>query len=89
MQYIVQCHVCAWGDRAGTVRDCGEQVDVSINNPLGMYNTQLLRSYAQVDPRVRQLGVLVKKWAKARKINCSRDGTLTSYGMPAKEMLLL
>jgi|LauGreDrversion2_5_1035112.scaffolds.fasta_scaffold197170_1 DNA polymerase sigma len=46
---------------------------------LALVNTKLLRDYASLDPRLRQLVFLVKKWAKVRGVNDSYRGTLSSY----------
>mmetsp|Transcript_16883 Transcript_16883/g.33597 ORF Transcript_16883/g.33597 Transcript_16883/m.33597 type:complete len:1369 (+) Transcript_16883:220-4326(+) len=59
-----------------TQMDC----DISMENPLAVHNTQLLGTYSKIDRRVRELGYVVKKWAKARNINNPSDGTLSSYG---------
>ena len=54
--------------------------DITFHNPLALRNTQLLRAYSEIDPRVRALAYLVKRWAKARDINSPGEGTLSSYG---------
>lgn len=58
----------------------GIQCDVNFFNPLGLFNTKLLRCYSKCDPRVRPMILFVKAWAKRRKINSSYYGTLNSYG---------
>jgi len=58
----------------------GVECDIAYFNPLALRNTQLLRNYSELDPRVRPLGFLVKRWAKARGINNPGGGTLSSYG---------
>lgn len=57
----------------------GIQCDISFSGRLAIYNTELLRCYALCDERVRKVGVFVKKWAKARKINSPYHGTMCSY----------
>ncbi|KAK0249093.1 hypothetical protein LTS09_015766 [Friedmanniomyces endolithicus] len=54
--------------------------DINFFNPLGLHNTQLLRCYSLCDPRVQDMVLFVKSWAKRRKINSSYSGTLSSYG---------
>ena len=54
--------------------------DISINNQLAVANTRLLRTYGNIDMRVRGLVFLVKHWAKRRHLNSPSDGTLSSYG---------
>lgn len=54
-------------------------VDISFCNEVAYHNSRLLRAYSDFDTRARALGVLVKYWAKRRKINSPFDGTLSSY----------
>lgn len=60
--------------------DCGIKCDVNFTNDMAMFNTRLLREYCMLDPRVAQVGVFVKIWAKTRDINTPYYGTLSSYG---------
>ncbi|XP_021904291.1 UTP:RNA uridylyltransferase 1 isoform X2 [Carica papaya] len=53
--------------------------DICINNILAVVNTKLLRDYAQIDSRLRQLAFIVKHWAKSRGVNETYQGTLSSY----------
>ena len=53
--------------------------DVCLDNILACENTALLRMYANIDPRLRQLVLIVKHWAKRREINTAYKGTLSSY----------
>ncbi|CAE7601710.1 Tent2 [Symbiodinium natans] len=55
------------------------EVDVSINNSLPLYNSQLLRAYSILDPRVRPLVLLAKVWAKGKKVCGAQGGNLSSY----------
>ena len=52
---------------------------MSLSNDHALQNTALLRLYADCDPRVRSLVVIVKVWAKRRGISNARNCTLTSY----------
>lgn len=61
-------------------KDCGIQCDINFSNYVALYNTRLLRTYCLHDERVRRMGLIVKAWAKARKINTPYHGTLSSYG---------
>jgi DNA polymerase sigma len=54
-------------------------VDLSFNNPLGVFNTKLIRDYVNMDPRVSDLAFVVKYWSKLRGINDPPSGTLSSY----------
>ncbi|KAJ3016302.1 hypothetical protein HKX48_004116 [Thoreauomyces humboldtii] len=61
--------------------ETGLSCDMNFGNLLGRYNSELLRAYTWVDPRVRPLIVLVKNWAKHRDVNDSAGGgTISSYG---------
>jgi terminal uridylyltransferase len=61
-------------------KDCGAQCDINFTNYVALHNTSLLRTYCTHDERVRRMGLIVKAWAKARKINTPYHGTLSSYG---------
>lgn len=53
--------------------------DICMNNVLAVVNTKLLRDYAYIDVRLRQLAFIVKHWAKTRGVNETYRGTLSSY----------
>ncbi|EOX96148.1 hypothetical protein QUC31_005417 [Theobroma cacao] len=57
----------------------GISCDICINNVLAVVNTKLLRDYAKLDARLRQLAFIVKHWAKSRGVNETYQGTLSSY----------
>ncbi|KAI4367937.1 hypothetical protein MLD38_016559 [Melastoma candidum] len=57
----------------------GISCDICVNNMLAVVNTKLLRDYAQIDVRLRQLAYIVKHWAKSRAVNETYQGTLSSY----------
>ncbi|KAF8740104.1 hypothetical protein HU200_013820 [Digitaria exilis] len=59
--------------------ETGLSCDICINNLLAVVNTKLLRDYAQIDRRLRQLAFIVKHWAKSRRVNETYQGTLSSY----------
>jgi DNA polymerase sigma len=42
-------------------------------------NSELIRDYMKLDPRARDLCLLIKHWARVRKINDPYRGTLSSY----------
>ncbi|EPX73304.1 poly(A) polymerase Cid1 [Schizosaccharomyces octosporus yFS286] len=58
----------------------GFQCDIGFNNRLAIHNTKLLSSYSRLDSRFRPLMLLVKYWAKQKRINSPYFGTLSSYG---------
>ncbi len=53
--------------------------DISIRNPLALLNTQFLRIYAMLDPRIPVLSSVIKRWAKARRINDPKTHTYVSH----------
>lgn len=57
----------------------GRQCDLSCNNLLPLFNTQLLRAYAKADPRVVDLTNDVKRWARAQGVQGAPAGHLSSY----------
>lgn len=57
----------------------GISCDICINNLLAVVNTKLLRDYAHIDSRLRQLAFIIKHWAKSRGVNETYHGTLSSY----------
>ncbi|XP_054714294.1 poly(A) RNA polymerase GLD2-like [Uloborus diversus] len=59
----------------------GIEVDLNINNSVGIRNTQLLSSYARIDDRLPPLVVLVKLWARSHGINDAKNNTLSSYSL--------
>ncbi len=56
-------------------------VDINVNNAVGLRNTQLLYGYAQCDWRVRPLILVVKLWANFQGINDAKLMTLSSYSL--------
>ena len=56
------------------------ECDLSLQNPLAVLNTALLRAYSSISSDLRVLASIVKRWAKARDINCPSRHTLSSYG---------
>lgn len=59
--------------------DTGFEIDLNCNNSVGIRNTHMLHSYAQLDWRVRPLVVIVKLWAQANHINDAKNMTISSY----------
>jgi DNA polymerase sigma len=43
--------------------------DLNVNNPMALENTALIRSYVDIDERVRPLAMIIKHWAKRRILN--------------------
>lgn len=61
----------------------GISCDICVNNLLAVINTKLLRDYALIDERLRQLAFIIKHWAKSRGVNETYQGTLSSYAWVA------
>jgi len=55
------------------------EVDLSCQNTRAVQNTKLLRAYANMDPRVRELVIAVKLWAKAAHVCGAAKHHLSSY----------
>ncbi|XP_054163353.1 terminal uridylyltransferase 4-like [Oppia nitens] len=55
------------------------ECDISLYNILARYNTQWLRLYTFIDPRVQVLGFVVKHFAKTCDIGDASRGSLSSY----------
>ncbi|XP_076350503.1 uncharacterized protein LOC143247048 isoform X4 [Tachypleus tridentatus] len=59
----------------------GVEVDLNINNAVGIRNTQLLNCYSRVDWRVQPLVLIIKRWAREHGINNAKEMTLSSYSV--------
>jgi len=59
--------------------ETGIEVDLCVNNRLGLRNSALLLLYCRLDKRVAQVGRLVKTWSKHSEIVGTADGCLNSY----------
>jgi DNA polymerase sigma len=73
------------GARVPVVRVCdrrsGLAADISLDNRAAVAHTHLLGVFAAVDPRVKPLVLLVKAWARRRRINSASAGTLSSFAL--------
>lgn len=73
-----------WNARVPIVKlkfDTLLDVDLSCHNTEALSNTRLLRAYAELAPQVRELGVLVKLWAKGEGVCGASRGYLSSYSL--------
>ncbi|KAG9617460.1 Nucleotidyltransferase, partial [Aureobasidium melanogenum] len=43
--------------------------DLNVNNPLALENTRMIKTYVQIDERVRPLAKIIKYWTKRRILN--------------------
>lgn len=57
----------------------GIHCDLSIGNSTGVFKSQLLAEVLKMDTRVRELVVVVKKWARANNMNDPTSGSFNSY----------
>ena len=67
-----------WGKTTREVT--GVDLDLCVDNLLAVRNTQLLRTYAALDPRVTPFVFAIKRWAKTRGVSDASQGTFSSYG---------
>ncbi|KAI9259058.1 hypothetical protein BY458DRAFT_517649 [Sporodiniella umbellata] len=54
--------------------------DINVNNTIALQNTEMIKVYVALDPRVRPLIMILKHWTKQRLMNdAANGGTLSSY----------
>ncbi|KAF2862455.1 hypothetical protein K470DRAFT_269093 [Piedraia hortae CBS 480.64] len=54
--------------------------DLNVNNPLALENTRMIKTYVQLDERVRPLAKIIKHWSQMRILNdAAFGGTISSY----------
>ncbi|KAI9929883.1 hypothetical protein MW887_011691 [Aspergillus wentii] len=54
--------------------------DMNVNNTLALENTRMIRTYVEIDERMRPLAMIIKHWTKRRILNdAGLGGTLSSY----------
>ena len=56
-------------------------VDINLNNHIGIRNTHLLKCYSDLDHRVKPLILYIKKWANFHEINDASQQTISSYSL--------
>lgn len=59
--------------------DGQKEIDLSIHNNAAVKNTRLLHAYQLLDPRVRDVAIAVKLWAKGAGVCGATQGNLSSY----------
>lgn len=52
--------------------------DMNVNNTLALENTRMIRTYVDIDERVRPLAMIIKHWTKRRVLNDA--GQLPDFG---------
>lgn len=55
------------------------EVDLTFQNNAALVNTELLKAYSNMCPQLRELGIAVKRWAKAAGVCGAPQGHLSSY----------
>jgi hypothetical protein len=53
--------------------------DICFMNDIAVANSGLIREYSLIDPRAKDLMLIVKRWAKEFKLNSAKDNTISSY----------
>ncbi|KAH7063811.1 hypothetical protein BKA63DRAFT_183331 [Paraphoma chrysanthemicola] len=54
--------------------------DMNVNNVAALENTRMIKTYIQIDERVRPLAMIIKHWTKKRILNdAGIGGTISSY----------
>jgi DNA polymerase sigma len=43
--------------------------DMNVNNTLALENTRMIKTYVEIDDRVRPLAMTIKHWTKQRILN--------------------
>ncbi|KAK9376200.1 uncharacterized protein V1513DRAFT_269074 [Lipomyces chichibuensis] len=76
--------VCVPGAKVPIVKIWDPEYDVAcdmnVNNTLALENTKMVKTYVQIDWRVRPLAMIIKHWTKQRELNdAAGGGTLSSY----------
>ena len=53
--------------------------DINVNNTIALRNTVLIRTYVDLDPRIKPLLMVIKYWAKRRALNDGMIIIVTKY----------
>ncbi|KAF1847431.1 uncharacterized protein K460DRAFT_402786 [Cucurbitaria berberidis CBS 394.84] len=54
--------------------------DINVNNVAAIENTRMIKTYIEIDDRVRPLAMIIKHWTKRRILNdAGIGGTISSY----------
>lgn len=49
--------------------ELGLACDMNVNNTLALENTRMIKTYVEIDDRVRPLAMIIKYWTKRRIVN--------------------
>ncbi|KAG0197528.1 hypothetical protein BGX28_008999 [Mortierella sp. GBA30] len=61
--------------------ETGTECDISLHQPLGVYNSRLITTYRKTDDRFRPLFFALRHMAKRHGIHGGSSGLLTSYAL--------
>ncbi len=53
--------------------------DINVNNTLALENTRMIKTYVQIDDRVRPLAMIIKHWAKQKVLNDAGTSALSMW----------
>ena len=53
--------------------------DLNVNNTLALENTRMIKTYVEIDSRVRPLAMIIKHWTKMRILNDAGIYSSTSH----------
>ena len=56
--------------------------DINVNNVAAIENTRMIKTYIQLDDRVRPLAMIIKYWTKRRILNDAGKSPATPYASP-------
>ena len=60
--------------------------DMNLNNPLALENTRMIKTYVQIDDRVRPLAKIIKHWTKRRLLNDAGSFSISIILPPARTL---
>ena len=52
--------------------------DLNVNNTLALENTRMIKTYVEIDPRVRPLAMIIKHWTRRRIVNDAGEYSIPS-----------
>jgi hypothetical protein len=61
--------------------------DMNVNNTLALENTRMVKTYVQIDPRVRPLAMIIKYWTKRRVLNDAGKHTINLFILQSSNTL--
>lgn len=53
--------------------------DLNVNNTLALENTRMIKTYVEIDPRVRPLAMIIKHWTRRRIVNDAGEYKITLH----------